>query len=248
MEAAALFTVAALRGVEAACLLTVSDIVIEGAFTRITDDELQSRGRPDDQAGPGRRDRRLAFSRERTGRSSSSTRRARTARRRSAGPRCTARAQELGLDGDELLSERPGHLTELARSAAAEGRLLVVVGGDGTMNEVVNGVAGYRRRGRRPPERHRPGLRTDARDPDAASTMRCGSRVSGVAAAGRRRPRHLPRPRRCRGDAVLRQRRLGRHERRGRAPGQLDARRRSAAARPSTTRSCASSWPGRTPR
>ena len=30
MEAAALFTVAAIRGVEAACLLTVSDIVVEG--------------------------------------------------------------------------------------------------------------------------------------------------------------------------------------------------------------------------
>ena len=42
MEAAALFTVAALRGVEAACLLTVSDIVVEGAFTRISDDDLKS--------------------------------------------------------------------------------------------------------------------------------------------------------------------------------------------------------------
>jgi len=57
-------------------------------------------------------------------------------------PALHRRAQELGLDGDELLSERPGQLTELARSAAADGRLLVVVGGDGTMNEVVNGVAG----------------------------------------------------------------------------------------------------------
>jgi DeoD family purine-nucleoside phosphorylase len=42
MEAAALFTIAALRGVEAACLLTVSDIVVEGVFTRITDDELRA--------------------------------------------------------------------------------------------------------------------------------------------------------------------------------------------------------------
>jgi YegS/Rv2252/BmrU family lipid kinase len=57
-------------------------------------------------------------------------------------PALHRRAQELGLDGDELLSESPGHLTELARSAAADGRLLVVVGGDGTVNEVVNGVAG----------------------------------------------------------------------------------------------------------
>jgi YegS/Rv2252/BmrU family lipid kinase len=57
-------------------------------------------------------------------------------------PELRRRARELGLDGDELLSEGPGHLTELAHSASADGRLLVVVGGDGTMNEVVNGVAG----------------------------------------------------------------------------------------------------------
>ncbi len=42
MEAAALFTIAALRGVEAACLLTVSDIVVEGVFTRISDEELRA--------------------------------------------------------------------------------------------------------------------------------------------------------------------------------------------------------------
>jgi DeoD family purine-nucleoside phosphorylase len=42
MEAAALFTVGALRGVESACFLTVSDIVVEGVFTRIGDDELRA--------------------------------------------------------------------------------------------------------------------------------------------------------------------------------------------------------------
>ena len=41
-----------------------------------------------------------------------------------------------------LLSERPGHLIELAREAARMHDLLVVVGGDGTLNEVVNGIAG----------------------------------------------------------------------------------------------------------
>jgi YegS/Rv2252/BmrU family lipid kinase len=50
------------------------------------------------------------------------------------------RAADLGLTGDEVLSEYPGHLAEAARDAG--GRLLVVVGGDGTMNEVVNGAAG----------------------------------------------------------------------------------------------------------
>src|SRR6188508_1055546 len=42
MEAAALFTVGALRSVQAGCLLTVSDIVVEGEFKRISDDELRA--------------------------------------------------------------------------------------------------------------------------------------------------------------------------------------------------------------
>jgi purine-nucleoside phosphorylase len=42
MEASALFTVAALKGIESGCLLTVSDIVVEGEFTRISDDDLKS--------------------------------------------------------------------------------------------------------------------------------------------------------------------------------------------------------------
>jgi diacylglycerol kinase (ATP) len=39
-----------------------------------------------------------------------------------------------------VLSEHPGHLTEAAREAGDS--RLVVIGGDGTVNEVVNGVAG----------------------------------------------------------------------------------------------------------
>ena len=42
MEAAALFTLAAIRGVQGGCLLTVSDIVVEGEFVRISDDELRA--------------------------------------------------------------------------------------------------------------------------------------------------------------------------------------------------------------
>jgi purine-nucleoside phosphorylase len=42
MEASALFTVAALRGIESGCLLTVSDIVVAGEFTRISDDDLRA--------------------------------------------------------------------------------------------------------------------------------------------------------------------------------------------------------------
>ncbi len=56
-------------------------------------------------------------------------------------PEIAHRAAELGLTGDSLLSERPGHAVELARRAAEGGaRLVVAVGGDGTVNEVVNGL------------------------------------------------------------------------------------------------------------
>ncbi len=57
-------------------------------------------------------------------------------------PEIARRAAELGLEGDAFLSEQPEHLRELARQAAAAGAdLLVAVGGDGTVNEVVNGMA-----------------------------------------------------------------------------------------------------------
>jgi DeoD family purine-nucleoside phosphorylase len=42
MEAAALFTLGALRGVQAGCLLTVSDVVVDGKFKRISDDDLRA--------------------------------------------------------------------------------------------------------------------------------------------------------------------------------------------------------------
>jgi diacylglycerol kinase (ATP) len=45
------------------------------------------------------------------------------------------------LTGDALISDRPGHLTQLARGAVDGGaRVLVVVGGDGSVHEVVNGI------------------------------------------------------------------------------------------------------------
>jgi diacylglycerol kinase (ATP) len=56
-------------------------------------------------------------------------------------PELAHRAAQLGLEGTTLFSERPGHLIELAEQAASDGAELVVsVGGDGTLNEVVNGL------------------------------------------------------------------------------------------------------------
>jgi YegS/Rv2252/BmrU family lipid kinase len=58
-------------------------------------------------------------------------------------PELAHRAGRLGLSGETLFSERPGHLIELAREAVERGaELVVAVGGDGTLNEAVNGVAG----------------------------------------------------------------------------------------------------------
>jgi DeoD family purine-nucleoside phosphorylase len=42
MEAAALFTLGALRSVQAGCILTVSDVLVDGEFARISDDDLRA--------------------------------------------------------------------------------------------------------------------------------------------------------------------------------------------------------------
>jgi purine-nucleoside phosphorylase len=42
MESSLLFTLGALRKVKAGCLLTVSDLVVDGEFVRISDDELRT--------------------------------------------------------------------------------------------------------------------------------------------------------------------------------------------------------------
>jgi diacylglycerol kinase (ATP) len=55
-------------------------------------------------------------------------------------PSLRQRASELGLSGEIVYSGSPGELADAARNATD--RLLVVVGGDGTVNEVVNGIVG----------------------------------------------------------------------------------------------------------
>ncbi len=57
-------------------------------------------------------------------------------------PGLAREVRALGLEASVRLTERPGHATALTREALAAGEELVVaVGGDGTVNEVVNGFA-----------------------------------------------------------------------------------------------------------
>ena len=56
-------------------------------------------------------------------------------------PLINQRLREVGLSFDHEYTEGVGHAVELARTAASDGyRYLVVVGGDGTVNEVANGI------------------------------------------------------------------------------------------------------------
>jgi diacylglycerol kinase (ATP) len=56
-------------------------------------------------------------------------------------PEIAHRAAAAGLEGETRFSTRAGEIADLAARAASEGaRLVVAVGGDGTVNETVNGL------------------------------------------------------------------------------------------------------------
>lgn len=58
-----------------------------------------------------------------------------------ARPEIESRFKSLGLDYDLLITEAPGHAINLAEEAGGNGyRTVVAVGGDGTANEVINGL------------------------------------------------------------------------------------------------------------
>lgn len=59
-------------------------------------------------------------------------------------PAAQAVLEEAGLAFTVAQTERPGHATALTRDAIRSGaRYIVAVGGDGTVNEVVNGMMGH---------------------------------------------------------------------------------------------------------
>jgi diacylglycerol kinase (ATP) len=58
-------------------------------------------------------------------------------------PLITSSLRGLGFEVDELPTERSGHATTLAAAAVGRGfDVVCAIGGDGTVNEVVNGIAG----------------------------------------------------------------------------------------------------------
>jgi len=58
-------------------------------------------------------------------------------------PRVCSQLQDTGLSFDHEFTKSPGHAIEIARQAVATGyQYLIAVGGDGTVNEVANGILG----------------------------------------------------------------------------------------------------------
>lgn len=58
-------------------------------------------------------------------------------------PQIMGLLENMGLDFEHELTEAPGHAIELAKSATNRGcELVISVGGDGTINEIVNGLYG----------------------------------------------------------------------------------------------------------
>ena len=67
-------------------------------------------------------------------------------------PQVKAILSERGFDFDLVLTEGPGHAQALGRAAAEEGRdLVVAAGGDGTVNETINGLMQFPVNGRSRP-------------------------------------------------------------------------------------------------
>ena len=60
--------------------------------------------------------------------------------------------EEFKYDYDLMLTEYPGHALEIAKQEAESGRVIIIAaGGDGTMNEVINGLMRAELKGQKKP-------------------------------------------------------------------------------------------------
>jgi len=60
-------------------------------------------------------------------------------------PEIEKKIREYNIDGEVILTERPGHATEISKSSAKKGvRYIIAVGGDGTFNEVARSLINNR--------------------------------------------------------------------------------------------------------
>ncbi len=95
----------------------------------------------------------------------------------------------LGLAHDLVQTERPGHAVELARQAALEGcSVVAAAGGDGTVNEVINGLMAAKASGARLPAL---GVLSVGRGNDLANSLGIPAdleQACQVLAGGQRRP------------------------------------------------------------
>ena len=138
MEAAVLFTLGALRKIQAGCMLIVSDVIVEGEFVRISDEEMRKAVDEMTELALAHRDRvgngdvptrwprhRLPRQpgRRPTGRPDGAGRRSRTGPQ-ARGPR--------GRRADQRAPRASGRARPARRRSVAPA-LLVVVGGDGSV-------------------------------------------------------------------------------------------------------------------
>ncbi len=60
-------------------------------------------------------------------------------------PEIEKKIKEFNIDGEIILTERPGHATEIARTMVVKGiKFIIAVGGDGTLNEVARALINNR--------------------------------------------------------------------------------------------------------